>query len=431
MKSKYFHLVLIVVFLAAGCAQFPGRKGPVYTGQAPAPRPLIDREDLVRKMVALQQKLQENRISEEDRPGAEALLEVYKLLQDAPFPSPNDSPYSRLIARIYLRLERIESAFQSPRNLGPSGEKTVMEAYRKKRQRILETYLSGNSRGVINQVLSLKNRFGDGALTPGINLVFAVSLANQGLFKEAIETGEVLAKKLEKRPDLLILQGKLATWYSRLGKEDAAMLRYDKMNDLMDDRTALLNRLKEELHAPSKRQKAMHLPLPRVLKKVEENLRERAFDDAKTLLTQKREDPSLSVAEKDTIDKALVRVERAKQAFEGKEKDALEKVRRLLEKEQYDQALDLLKNLKSEGFEGYQVSELERRATEGFIRRRRKKAAALFLRARTAGSSLEKKEYLRQSRNILQQLLDKFPSSPSRDKILQNLDMVDREMGKW
>ena len=173
------------------------------------------------------------------------------------------------------------------------------------------------------------------------------------------------------------------------------------------------------------------MPLPRILTMVEEKLQAHAFDQAKILLQQKRQDTALSPAERDTIDKALERVEKAKQASQGREEEALKQIRGLVEKERYDEALALLEDLKSEGIQDYQVTDLQQAATEGFISRERKRAAALFLRARTAGSSLEKKEYLRQSHDILQKLLDKFPSSPSRDKILQNLEMVDRELAKW
>ncbi len=423
--------MLVFLLVAAGCAGFPRTRGPVYTGAAPSSRPLIDQQELGRKMVSLQRKLQENSISEEDRPAAEALLEIYKLLQGTDSPSMTETQYRRLVARIYLRLERVESGFQPPGVRAPSAEKTIMDLFAGKRQRILQTYLSGDSRGVINQVLELKNRFGPGALTPDINLVFALSLADQGMFKEAIQTGERTARELEKEPDLMILESKIALWNSRLGREDAAMLRYDKMNDLMDDRRALLNRLKEELHVTSQRQEAKLIPLPRVLNMVEEKVRAHTFDEARELLLQKKQDPALSPAEISTIDKAVERVEKARQTARGREDEALKKIRGLVERERYDEALTLLEDLRSEGIHGYQFFDLQRTATEGFIRRERKKAAALFLRARTAGSSLEKKEYLRQSHDILQGLLDKFPSSPARDKILQNLEMVDRELSKW
>lgn len=430
MKTTHLKFVIVFMLLATGCARFSGQRGPVFTGQEVS-RPLIDQEELSGKMLSLQRRLQENSISDEDRPGAEALLEIYKLLQGATAPSISESQYRRLIARIYLRLESVESAFQPAGAQGPSGETITLDLFSRKRDKILETYLSGNSRGVINQVLELKNRFGAGALTPGINLVFALSLANQGLFKEAIETGERTARELEKGPDLIILESRIARWHSRLGQEDAAMLRYEKVNDLMDDRTALVNHLKEELQATSNQQEAKLIPLPRILNMVEEKLRVRAFDQAEILLQQKRQDTALSPAETDTIDKALERVEKARQTSQGREEEALKKIRGLVEKERYDEALALLEDLKSEGIQGNQVTDLHRSATEGFISHERKRAAALFLRARAAGSSLEKKEYLRQSHDILQRVLDKFPSSPSRDKILQNLEMVDRELSKW
>ena len=432
MRATVPKIILLLMVFAAGCTGFPGEKGPVYTSEAPiTPRPLIDQEELIQKMVSLQKKLQENRISEEDRPGAEALLQIYRLLQDAASSSSTDFAYNRLLARIYLRLEPIESTFQPPGDTGPLGEKMSTDICKETRDKIFEAYLNGDSQGVINQVLELKKRFGSAAVTPGISLVFAFSLAKQGLFKEAVDIGENTARELEKMPDLLLLQGKIAAWYSRLGKENDALLHYDKMNDLLDDRTALLNRLGEELHALPTEQETMLMPLPRVLRKVDEKLQARAYEQAKLLLLQKRQDKTLSADEINTINKTLEQIEKEKMRSKNDENEAVKKVRQLVEQERFDEALKELAKLKTEGIEGYEVAELQRSATEGFINRERKKAAALFLRARTAGSSLEKKEYLRKSHEILQKLLDKFPASPSRDKILRNMDMIDKELSKW
>jgi tetratricopeptide (TPR) repeat protein len=432
MRTSPTKLVIgvLLILMIAGCAQFSGQRAPVSMGPEPAFRPLISQEELTEKIVSLQKRLQENSISEADRPGAKALLEIYKLLQDAP-PSMGETGYRQLIARLYLRLGRVETAFQTGGNEIESREKSTMDAFARKRDKIVSLYLSGDSQGVINGVLELKGEFGPSAMTPEISLIFACSLANQGLLKEAIDAGERAARALEQGPDLIILDSKMATWYSRLGQEDAAMLRFEKVSDLMDDRTTLLNNLKQELQVPLKPQEEDHISLPRILGMVEEQLQAHAFDQAARLLLQKRQDTSLSPSDLDTIDRTLERVEKAKEAYSGRERKALEQVRDLMENEKYDEALSMLEELKSEKIQGDEVASLEREVRERYINHERKKAAALFLRARTAGSSLEKKEYLRQSHDILQHLLDKFPSSPSRDKILQNLESVDRELAKW
>jgi tetratricopeptide (TPR) repeat protein len=431
MRKNYSRLVVgMLILVIAGCAQFPGRRAPVSIGPEPAFRPLISQEELTEKIVSLQKRLQENSISEADRPGAKALLEIYKLLQDAS-PSTGETGYRQLIARLYLRLGRVETAFQGGGNEVESHEKSTMDAFSRKRDKIVSLYLSGDSRGVINGVLELKGQFGPSAMTPEVNLIFACSLANQGLLKEAIEAGERAARELEQGPDLIILDSKMATWYSRLGQEDAAMLRFEKVSDLMDDRTALLNNLKQELQVPLKPQEEDHISLPKVLGMVEEQLQAHAFDQATRLLLQKRQDMTLSPSDLDAIDRTLERVEKAKEASSGREKKALEQIRGLMEQEKYDEALSMLEELKSEKMQGDEIASIELEAREKYINHERKKAAALFLRARTAGSSLEKKEYLRQSHDILQHLLDKFPLSPSRDKVLQNLESVDRELAKW
>jgi tetratricopeptide (TPR) repeat protein len=432
MKRTLLNLLIVLLILVtAGCARFPGRKGPELSGPTAVPsHPLISQQELTQKIVSLQQKLQENRISETDRPGAEALLEIYKLMENAFFPPTGETGCRQLIARIFLRLDRIEATFQPAGKAISPAERTAMDFFARQRKRILESYLSGDFRDVINRVFTLKEQLGASAITPDIKLILALSFANQGLFKEAIQTGEYAARELEQIPDLIILEAKIATWYSRLGKEDAAMLHYEKVNDLMDDRTALLNNLKQELQARPKKQDGKHLSLPEVLGMVENQLQAHAFDHARMLLLQKRQDGALSPSELATIDQALERVEKAKEASLGREKRALKEIRHLMEEENYEAALNMLEGLRSEGIQGDEITRLEHEAREKFISRERKKAAALFLRARAAASSLEKKEYLRRSHDILQHLLDKFPSSPSRDKILQNLESVDRELAK-
>jgi len=457
IKNMKGHLIHFLIFLLtvwiAGCAQFAAQEREFIPHPEPISPLMMSTQDLDRKITSLQERIRDNKLSVKDQAGARELLGIYRLLKEASSRPMDNSGYRELINRVYERASRLDSAFQPVQEKSPSPDIYAVGLFSKKQRDIVDAYLSGDQKGVIDRVLALEKTFGPDALTPDVGLVFALSLAHEGLLEEAVDVGERVARELEQRPGLIMLETKIAQWYSRLGRDDEAMLRYERLTDVMDDKMAMLSSLKKELaRSPAQSEgqsdqgaggkseitlggssNAAFQPL---MKQVEECIQAHNFDGARELLIQKRQG-ALSPSDKETIDQALKSVARAEDVYLGermaslsREKKAVKDIRGLVEDEKYEEAVSGVEKLKSEGIQSNELNTLELEATEKLINRDRKRAAGLFLRAKKTESLTEKKHYLNRSRDLLQQLLYKYPSSPLYENIKSNLESVDKALGK-
>ncbi len=446
-------LILLLTFLIAGCAQFAEHEKQLTPVPEPAPPLTTSRQDLERQITSLQERIGGDKLAVKDRAAARELLGIYRLLRDAAGLPLDRKAYRELIERIYEKATRLDSAFLPLEEKAPSPDVYAVTLFSKKQQDIVDTYLSGDHRGVINRVLALEKTFGSDALSPQVGLLYALSLAHEGLLEEAVDVGERVARDLEQRPGLIVLETRIAQWYSRLGQEDAAMLRYERLTDVMDDKMEMLGGLKKELaQSPGQRTQQPENsatekgkivigetpdgPLQPLMKQVEEHIQSHDFDGARALLIQKR-DSGISASESETIDQAMKSVDRAEDVFLGKrivslspEEKAQKDIRRLMEDEKYDEVVSRIEKLKLEGIQSDDLKNLELEATEKLINRDRKRAAGLFLKAKKTESLVEKKNYLNMSRVLLENLLHNFPSSPLQEKIKRNLESVDEELQK-
>jgi hypothetical protein len=446
-------LILLLIVLIAGCAQFAAKEEKVIPSPEPVSSLISNGQDLDRKITSLQERIRDNKVPVKDQAGARELLGIYRLLKAASNRPMDNAGYRELINQVYERTSRLDSAFLPAQGKTSSPDIYAVSLFSIKQRDIVDAYLSGDQRGVINKVLALEKTFGSDALTPQVGLLFALSLAHEGLLEEAVDVGERVARELEQRPGLITLETRIAQWYSRLGRDDAAMLRYERLTDVMDDKMAMLAGLKKELtqssgkriqqpeNSTTEKSKIViggtpNGPLQPLMKQVEEHIQSHDFDGARALLIEKQK-TGLSASESETIDQALKSVAKSEDVFLServaslsREKKAQENIRGLMEDEKYDEVVSEIERLKLEGIQSDELRNLELEATEKLINRDRERAAALFLKAKQAESIEEKKNYLNMSRVLLQKLLYKFPASPLQEKIKSNLDSVDEALGK-
>ncbi|WP_417913526.1 hypothetical protein [Candidatus Electronema sp. JM] len=98
-----------------------------------------------------------------------------------------------------------------------------------------------------------------------------------------------------------------------------------------------------------------------------------------------------------------------------------------MQAEDYDQAIELFTKLNGTEFGAKadgKVGEAQRLAGESI----RKKAAALFQQALNAPDQATKKELLRSSKSLLEDILRKYPRAGIEAKVKRNLSSVDREL---
>jgi len=111
----------------------------------------------------------------------------------------------------------------------------------------------------------------------------------------------------------------------------------------------------------------------------------------------------------------------------GKEK--LERANRLLESENFEEAITLYEELEGAAYKS-DAEEMKLLAIDGLARTRRLKAGQLFLQARNSTSVEQKKSYLLESYKLLKNVLDKYPNNTYADRIIKNLTDVRAEIEK-
>lgn len=112
----------------------------------------------------------------------------------------------------------------------------------------------------------------------------------------------------------------------------------------------------------------------------------------------------------------------------GKQK--LERANRLLESENFEEAIALYEELEGTAHKPADAEEKKLLAIDGLARTRRLKAGQLFLQAKSCTNVEQKKSYLLESYNLLKSVLDKYPNNTYADRIMKNLTDVRSEIEK-
>ncbi len=190
-------------------------------------------------------------VSEYDKKIASDLLRVYKSLRDVSSDQLTEDEYRDTIYDLFLYLNLMDQNYFSQK-LGMSHYSKAVTHFAERGNDILDTYLSGDYSGVVDKCLELKKDFGPDARTPDIGLLFALSLAKEGMLEDAISIGDEIAYELEASPDLAYLRVRMAEWQLSLGREDKALRIYDKLTDDLDEKEALLKGHPKKYHLDQK-----------------------------------------------------------------------------------------------------------------------------------------------------------------------------------
>ncbi|MCG6877542.1 MAG: hypothetical protein LJE96_00060 [Deltaproteobacteria bacterium] len=447
-------LLLIMVIIAAGCATTtPKPPAPV---QPPAQEEGItlninvsDLEDRIQYL----KKLQENKdLSEEDRFAATALLDTYRLLAKTAAGPANEKALRTLTRSLYKTTSLLEKGYFEKIDKS-SGEKNSFADYIQSKNEILNLYLDRNFGAVIQRCLAMQTRF-PGGLTPEIGMVFAYSLAEDGMLEEAVEVGSETAGTIERSPDLMQLRADIVRWQLATGKRAQAVKTLEKISSIQNDRINMINDLDKQIEeTPRKADQSFRSvfqapegtePEPQPLdpqmislqEEVDTLARGHEFAKAKELLLKekalKEEGP-----ETEYIDRALKNVDVAQTAYEENmkvklayQKETFDTAERLFEKEDYQGTIKTLAMLeKTQGLDAAAV-DLRDRAVENLINRERNRAAEIFLEAKRTKDPKKKKELLEASYKILKNLVADYPVSPLKEKLISNMTIVQREIEK-
>ncbi|EFK07348.1 conserved hypothetical protein [delta proteobacterium NaphS2] len=452
MKIKRI-LLLLMVILSAGCATTTPKPSP-----PPVQPPVreegitlnINLSDLEARIRSLK-KLQENKeLSEKDQRAVTALLDTYRLLEKTAAGPANEKAIRTLTRSLYETTSLLEKGYFQKTDKS-SGEENSFTDYIQSKNEILNLYLDRNFSGVIQRCLALQTRF-PGGFTPEIGMVFAYSLAEDGMPEEAVEVASEIAGTIERSPDLMQLRADIARWQLATGKRAQAVKTLEKISSIQNDRINMINDLDKQIEETPREPDQVHRSMfqapegtepqtfdPQMIslqEEVDSLVRDHKFAKAKELLLKEKaireEGP-----ETEYIDRALKNVDEAQTAYEENmkiklayQKETFGTAEKLFEEEDYQGTIKTLAMLeKTQGLDAAAM-DLRDRAMENLINRERNRAAEIFLEAKKNKDPKKKKELFETSYNILKKLVEDYPASPLKEKLISNMAIVQGEIEK-
>ena len=452
-----FLSTLILIFLGlwvSGCAAPPKGRVPVVPETVEHSDLLINEKMIDKKIRFLEGILARKDLSKDDRETASAVLNAYRQLKGSASSRLTEKDYQRLILSLFRAVSLMDEAYYGEKKEAGRDKAEAFALFAKKRQTIIDLYLKRDFKGVIKESLELRNIFGADALTREIGLLFALSLAEEGDVKQALEVGESIAPELDQVPDIMKLRSGIARWQLALGREDRALHTYERLTDNQDERAALVQEVGRQISAAEKGrlkdQAVIPEPAPtsgpeplwqegeytldQLLQKVRSLTQEHAYSKARFLILRERirmgEGP-----ENDLLDREMERIDQQEAEYEAQKqskdiyvKETQETARQMIEEENYKAAIEALSKVEASQELDPESRELKERAVESLINRERNRAAELFLAAKKTSDSTKKKELLDSAYKILKNLIDNYPSSPLNQKLKSNIAIVENEL---
>ncbi|MEE4354138.1 MAG: hypothetical protein V2J25_14855 [Desulfatiglans sp.] len=454
MKRTTWPIVVLCFLVMYLPACIPWKQKPqVFHAPLPEKAQPWSEELIDEKIAFFKNTIKQEDITDVDRRIALDLLDSYKSIKQV---SPNqfkESEYRLLIGRLVNSLSLLDQEYFSHEQGRPLDYSSVISFFAKKRDDILNAYLSGDSKSVINSCLRLKALFGKDALTPEIAMLFALSLAKEGMVEDALNVGEVVEDELELTPDLILLRTKMAELQFIRGNHEKALTSYEKLTDVLDELRAIHDRLGQRISGAEKttpdikvlpsRVEPEAYPMDhkdwttkQVLQKAARLAQDLRFSEARNLLLSRRGEIS-SGPLVEVFDQALQSLDQAEERYieekvSGilKRKETLKEARKLMDQEKFEEAISRIDAFSSTEEESRELAKLRDRAVGNLINRERNRAAKIFLAATKSQDLERKRKYLESSYDILHALFVKYPRSPLHDKLKSNLRRVEEELKK-
>jgi hypothetical protein len=371
-----------LILILSACATEP-RREIVKIEPTVKAEPLLPIDVIDKKISTIQNLLENNKIQEKDREFFSNLLSDYQKVR---YFSQTDHPqgdYKESILILFRNLTLLDEKYLSYKEQvnDEIRVKALNDLYLKK-QNIFKKYISRDYKGVIEESNELEKTFGKDSFSYEINVLLAMSLSKEGKLSDAIKIGDSVVKEIEGKPDLIQLRSLLIDWRIKTGRKERALKEYQNLFDDLNVRQAILNKTASRLNIESK------------------------------------------IVEDDTTEKEN------QEKVNHNAKENLEAALKLIEEEEYEPAINMLDQIKRGGDSNPDIDKQMVIAVDKLINKERNRAAKIFLTAKKTDDIKKKEELLRSAQNILNGLIDKYPSSGMIEKIKSNLVSVNVELKK-
>ena len=128
----------------------------------------------------------------------------------------NQTDLNVLIRLLFKSFRIVEGKYVSAIQKKPVSISKIMEDLAQKRQKIIQDYTEGRHTDVVNQCLELKLKYGGYVMGADLETIFAISLAEIGMIREAIDTGEKALQEIAFIPKRSLLKKKIEEWKKSL-----------------------------------------------------------------------------------------------------------------------------------------------------------------------------------------------------------------------
>jgi outer membrane protein assembly factor BamD (BamD/ComL family) len=182
----------------------------------------------------------------------------------------------------------------------------------------------------------------------------------------------------------------------------------------------------------SSKERDIPITIQRLLDEVNILVKKGELGEAKLLLIKWRLRTEKS-SEIEIIEQALKSVNLEEQRYRdgiSQEKEAIERITKLIEQENYKEAINGLGAMDNDLDNGPEIKRLRDIAIEKHINSERNRAAQIYLMAKKTNDNKKKKELLLSSYNIIKELINTYPSSSLLDTLKNNLSKVEGDLKK-
>jgi len=440
-------VLLIIAVLFFGCMPKVKREA-IITRPDVVTAPIIPVDIIDEKISMLREFSEKIDISPEDRENAINLLSDYSKIRSFAIEGISNKNYKEVVRILFNNLSMLEERYLINMAIA-EGQlfSNVINQYYAREQGILDSYLSGDYQGVISKCAELESSFGNNSITPDIGLILAMSLAKRNRINEAIDVGEEIVEALEGRPDLIHLRASIIEWQLDKGNSEKALKLFEKLIEDFDERKAVFDSTNEMISNRDKtfremewgafkelssKERDIPVTVQKLLDEVDTLVKKGALDQAKLLLLKWRLRTEIS-SEIDIIEQALRSVNLEEKRYRNgisQEKRATERIIKLIEQENYREAIKRLEEIDNDRDNSLEIKRLRDIAVEKLIKSERNRAAQIYLMAKNTSDNKKKKELLLSSYNILKELIDTYPSSSLIDKLRSNLSKVEDDLKK-
>ncbi len=174
---------------------------------------LVPTAELEKRIEQLNILLQKPDLSEQKSKEIKEIINTYSIIKGMGEKGYIDQKGLKAMINILLSsFQKLEGKYVLALQKRPVNISNILESLSQKRQKIIQDYKEGRYMDVVNQCLELKLRYGGYVIGPALDTIFAISLGEIGMIREAIDTGEKVLQEMALIPQRDILKERLKEW---------------------------------------------------------------------------------------------------------------------------------------------------------------------------------------------------------------------------